>query len=258
MKKQISPKIVSLIFAILVICFAIAFYVVASWDEPGSVPPTGNVPAPLNVSNNPQIKSGSLRLGGLTVDNDTLLATSAGNVGIGTTSPSQKLDVDGYIKGRTGLCIGNDCRSSWPSGGGGVTSLSAGTGITLNPNPITSTGTISANTTYLQRRVTGTCAAGSSIRVINANGSVTCEPDDVGAAGLTCTTVKAIGNFGSSVSATCPAGYTAILANCGGTATIWGDEGGSCYLTPNVNNATGVHHEALGGVQWTVWVRCCK
>ena len=36
MKKQISPKIVSLIFAILVICFAIAFYVVA-WEEPGSM-----------------------------------------------------------------------------------------------------------------------------------------------------------------------------------------------------------------------------
>ena len=173
MKKQISPKIVSLIFAILVICFAIAFYVVA-WEEPGSAPPGDNVSAPLNVSSDQQIKSGSLRLGGLTVDNDTWLATSAGNVGIGTTSPSQKLDVDGYIKGRTGLCIGNDCRSSWPSGGGGVTSLSAGTGITLNPNPITSTGTISANTTYLQRRVSGTCASNQAIRVINSNGSVTC------------------------------------------------------------------------------------
>jgi len=38
-----------------------------------------------------------------------------GNVGIGTTSPSQKLDVNGYVKG-TGICIGGDCRTSWPTG----------------------------------------------------------------------------------------------------------------------------------------------
>jgi len=36
------------------------------------------------------------------------------NVGIGTTSPTQKLDVIGNVKG-TGLCIGNDCRTSWPT-----------------------------------------------------------------------------------------------------------------------------------------------
>jgi len=39
-------------------------------------------------------------------------------VGIGTNSPTQKLDVNGYVKG-TGFCIGDDCRTSWPSGGGG-------------------------------------------------------------------------------------------------------------------------------------------
>lgn len=30
----------------------------------------------------------------------------------------------------------------------------------------------------VQRRITGTCGAGSSIRVINTNGTVTCETDD--------------------------------------------------------------------------------
>ena len=46
------------------------------------------------------------------------------------------------------------------SGGGTVTSLSQGTGITLSANPITTTGSIAADTAYLQRRVSGTWPPG--------------------------------------------------------------------------------------------------
>ncbi len=49
--------------------------------------------------------------------------TGNGNVGIGTTAPTEHIDAAGYVKGRTGLCIGNDCRNSWPAGGGGIQSL---------------------------------------------------------------------------------------------------------------------------------------
>jgi hypothetical protein len=48
----------------------------------------------------------------------SLYVLQGGNVGIGTASPSQKLDVAGYVKGQSGLCIGNDCRSSWSSNTG--------------------------------------------------------------------------------------------------------------------------------------------
>ena len=53
---------------------------------------------------------------GSTVGTETakMVVKSDGSVGIGTTAPTQKLDVDGYIKGRTGLCIGDTCLSSWP------------------------------------------------------------------------------------------------------------------------------------------------
>ena len=69
----------------------------------------------------------------MTIDGDT------GNVGIGTTSPGEKLEVSGNIKG-TQLCIGADCRAAWPSGGT-VTQVDAGTGLT-GGSVITATGTI--------------------------------------------------------------------------------------------------------------------
>ena len=52
----------------------------------------------------------------LLLDNANTLYISGGNVGIGVANPSEALDVNGYVKGRTGLCIGNDCRTAWPSG----------------------------------------------------------------------------------------------------------------------------------------------
>lgn len=48
------------------------------------------------------------------------------SVGIGTVTPSERFEVNGNIKG-TQLCIGADCRASWPSGGAtGTTSMTAG------------------------------------------------------------------------------------------------------------------------------------
>jgi hypothetical protein len=95
----------------------------------------------------------------------------------------------------TGLSIANDgiitfaAGQTFPGGGGGgVTQVNSGAGLT--GGPITSTGTLAVDFTQTQARVAGSCAAGSSIRVIAQDGSVTCETDDGGAGGGTVTQVN--------------------------------------------------------------------
>ena len=73
------------------------------------------------------------------------------------------------------------CAADATAGGGGtVSSVTAGTGLT--GGTITSSGTIAIDVAYVQRRVSTSCGPGSSIRAIAADGSVTCETDDVGPA----------------------------------------------------------------------------
>jgi hypothetical protein len=125
MPSKITKKI-PLIFATLTLLFLAYFYLYA-WIEPTTAPPGGNVPAPINVGSTDQTKQGrlgiktgidphySLTIGtqGLKITNtgnqptlyledksgDTtpFIIDSAGKVGIGTTNPTERLDVEGNI-----------------------------------------------------------------------------------------------------------------------------------------------------------------
>lgn len=81
---------------------------------------------PINVGpgedGNPQEKIGTLILGSGVADTGMSLYLSGGRmaVGVGAGGATEMLDVAGYIKGRTGLCIGDDCRTSWPASPGTI------------------------------------------------------------------------------------------------------------------------------------------
>jgi hypothetical protein len=91
---------------------------------------TGNViDTGTSAGNNFDLRTADADLRLRTINNNSIMlitnatermrVTQAGNVGIGTTSPSYKLDVNG-IANATQLCIAGDCKSTWPSGGGGL------------------------------------------------------------------------------------------------------------------------------------------
>jgi len=72
-----------------------------AWTEPGTLPPTPNVPAPINVGTSTQFKSGSLGIGGVfTVDGgsgtSTFVVTNS-FVQIGKTGMPANLSVNGLI-----------------------------------------------------------------------------------------------------------------------------------------------------------------
>lgn len=152
MKNNFSKNI-SLVFSVLAVSM-IAGSVVIAWTEPGTAPSGGNVAAPVNTSSAAQTKLGdlgfqsgaskpyaihmdgaSLSLVDGTSGSERFIIGQNGKVGIGTTAPSQLLEIDGSAPNTitTPIKIWNDAAGgSVPLGG--VAIDFSDTGIPLVPD----------------------------------------------------------------------------------------------------------------------------
>jgi hypothetical protein len=108
--------------------------------------------------------SGAIGNGGIVdeVSSEVMRITTANNVGIATTTPAEKLDVNGRIRVQqvdsSGTAphvlyvnsVGTITKGAFQSGGGTVTSVATGFGI--DGGTITSTGTLAADTVEIATR----------------------------------------------------------------------------------------------------------
>jgi hypothetical protein len=119
MRHPLFSRIAALLFGLGVFfSFSGMIYAYTNWTDPSTSAPGGNIAPPINISPNNQSKSGNLSVGTglsywITKSGDSfalnnnagetkLVIGQDGNVGIGTTGPNSKLDINGTLEVGTG------------------------------------------------------------------------------------------------------------------------------------------------------------
>lgn len=138
--KEISKKITYWLGVVAIgLLVGLSLQFVRAWTEPAQAPPGGNVGAPINTGGLAQTKTGSFLTNGF-------------------------ISASGLVQGNR-LCIGADCRASWPSGGGGGTILGSGT---ANYIPKWTNGTTLGNSIMLDQGANGVFISGGSGGAVTA------------------------------------------------------------------------------------------
>ena len=199
------------------------------------------------------------------VDTDTDTTYSAG-AGLTLTGTTFAVDGDSFQR-RVGTACATGSSIQGIAADGTVTchvdvdtntTYGAGTGLTLIGT------TFAVDTASIQQRVGGSCPAGSSVRAIAADGTVTCETDDDTTYGagsglrLTGTTFSADTSVVQArVAASCPAGQSirAISAS-GGVVCEVDDDTITTYAAGTGLSLTGTTFAVDGTIQRRVTGTC--
>ena len=189
---------------------------------------------------------------GVGQDGSVTCSTVAPAAGTGVTTNGQQVNLAGTYRlpqgcGAAQIPSWDSMTGTWKctsdaTSPGTITGVAAGTGMTGGGT--SGTVTLSPDTSYLQRRVTGTCVAGSSIRAIYTDGTVACESDTDTNSGGTITGVAAgPGLVGGGTSGTVTLALADntldLVARQGSNGTDWDAGGTTNYANPKAKMQAG-------------------